>query len=155
MNPANLSAMMAVTATLAVLLAGYRSLQLGLVVLALLAGLAGLAGNPGAGPHAPAVFVSLLAAVGLLGFSGWNLVGMPGERWAFRVVIYGFYAAGCAAGGSVLASAAVPAEPLAHREWIICGVIYAGCSVVIVATKPWFARRMRDANARRNPEREA
>jgi hypothetical protein len=92
-------------------------------------------------PGSPAA-IALLASLGLLAFSAWNLWRRPGERWAFRVVIYGFYAAGFAAAGAMLAAHRAPPAGLSRAEWIFCAASYGLSSALIASTKPWFARKM-------------
>ena len=111
--------------------AGWRTMQLTWGGIALLSGIAALISS------------AMFAAVGLFAFASWNLLGMPEDRWSFRVAIYGFYSAACAAAACLL-SRSTAETAITKREWTLCLVLYITCSIWIAASKPWFAQRMRN-----------
>ena len=130
-----------VLAVATVVAVGRRPLQLATAVgscvfLALRLGVNDL----GAGNQALVSATSVTALLLML-FATWNLLQRPGERWAFRVVIYSFYAAalaGICAYGEMGAARNLEWP----RDWIVIGGTYIISSTIIALTKPWFARRM-------------
>ena len=131
----------AVAATLGVAFSGWRRVQLAFMAVASASACAGVVLGGSSGARGFASWIATTAGLGLLTFSAWNLISRQGERWAFRVVIYGFYAAAFSTAGALFAVHR-PEAAITRGDWIACGAIYLASSILIASSKPWFAKRM-------------